>query len=133
MRMKHKNSLSLVEVLVVTAVVTLGLIGVSQGLLAAAGASRTAQDRLSIQLWMDSKYWEMYDQLMHYRTLLTDETEGTFMMNNKTFTWKLAYNLIQGSEEASLYELTLYVSWKEGFREAGAVRSTYALYVNESD
>ena len=127
---RKRKTFSLVEVLVAVAVLSFGIVIVCQGFLTALGGYNYALDHLNVLLWMDSKIWEAKDKLTHYRTLLTDDTSGSFMVNNRKFDWNIDYHLIEGSEEMSLYELNLRVIWKEGIRQVSAVKGAYALYVN---
>ena len=123
------KSLSLIEIIVATAVLSIGLIAVSQGLLMNLEGSNYAIDYLNVLSWMDWKFWEAQDKLTHYRTLLTDDMSGMFILGKRQFKWDLSYNLIEGTERSSLYELILRVFWKEGIKEARTIRSGYVLHV----
>ncbi|MBN3039798.1 MAG: prepilin-type N-terminal cleavage/methylation domain-containing protein [Candidatus Omnitrophica bacterium] len=129
----HQKALSLVEVLVAAAVLSLGVILVSQGMLVALEGFNYAVDYLNVLLWMDWKFWDLHDKLMNYRTLGVEDNQGAFSLNNRNFNWDLNFNLIEGTKEASLYEMTLNVYWKEGMRPAKATRTADVLYVMITD
>ena len=129
---KKSKSLSFVEVMVTAAVLSLGLILVVQGLLVTLGGLHYAVDYINVLLWMDWKFWDIHEQLMNYKTLSENNSQGTFLVNNKRFKWSLAFNLVEGTEDVSLYEFTLRVFWKEGLRQAQVLRTAYALYVHQT-
>ena len=128
--LRTRKSLTLIEAVVAAAVLAFGIIMVSQGLLITLEGFNYVVDYLNVLLWMDNKFWEAHDKLVNYNTLMTEDEKGSFMVNNKQFNWELCYNLIEGTETASLYALTLRVSWKEGMRIAKTLRSGYALYIS---
>ncbi len=106
---------------------------VSQGFLMNLEGFNYAVNHLNVISWMDWKFWEAHDKLTHYRTLLTDDSSGTFIMGSRKFSWDLSYNLIEGTEYSSLYELILRVFWKEGIKEASTIRSGYVLHILPRD
>ena len=119
----------MIEVVVATAVLSLGLIIVSQGLLMNLQGFNYSIDYLNVLLWMDWKFWQAHDNLTHYKTLLTDEVNGSFRLRNRDFRWDLSYHLVEGTDYSSLYELVLRVFWKEGVKDASALRSGYVLHI----
>ena len=126
-----RSTFTLVETLVAVAVLSFGLILVCQGFLVVLGGFSYATDYLNILLWMDTKLWNAHDKLVHYRTLVADDNAGTVIIDGRQFNWALSYNLIEGTDEMSLYELSLRVFWREGVRKANLLRTQYALYVHE--
>lgn len=128
---KKKIGFSLIELIVATVILSVGIVIVYQGFLISLEGFNYCIDYLNTQQWMDEKMWEVKDQLIHYRTLLTEDNTGTFMRDNKKFKWDLSYHLIEGIEEKGLYEINLNVFWNEGERGVSATRSTYVLFVSE--
>ena len=126
-----KKSLSLVETMGAVAVLSFGIVLVSQGFLIALGGFSYAVDYLNILLWMDAKLWDLQDKLMHYNTIASEDTAGTVIIDSRKYNWRLSYNLIEGTEKASLYELSLQVAWQEGMRKIKTLRTLYALSVYE--
>ena len=122
---------SLVELMVTTLVLSLGILMVYQGFFTSLGGLNYCVDYLNAQLWMDEKIWDVQDKLAHYKTLLTEDTSGTFIMRNRQFHWELDYNLIQGSKAASLYEVNLGVAWKEGIKQVATQRTANVLYIEK--
>jgi hypothetical protein len=102
-----------------------------EGFLTTLGGLNYCVDYLNAQVWMDEKIWDIQDKLSHYKTLLTEDKQGNFLIGNKQFDWRLLYSLIEGSSEASLYEISLDVSWKEGFHRIKSTRGAYILYLEE--
>lgn len=126
-----KRSLSLVETMVAVTVLSFGVILVCQGFIMALGGFSYAVDYLNILLWMDTKLWGIHDQLMHYNTIASEDTAGTVIIGNRNYQWNLSYNLVEGTEKASLYELSLQVGWQEGMRSIKTLRTLYALFIYE--
>jgi len=129
MRIKRR-SLSLVETMVAVAVLSFGIILVSQGFLTALGGVSYAVDYLDVLLWMDGKLWDLQDKLTHYNTIASEDTQGTVIIGSRRYQWNLSYNLIEGTEKASLYELGLQVGWQEGMRKIKTWRTLYVLLVH---
>jgi len=127
----NKQSLSLVETMVAVAVLSFGVILVSQGLLMAMGSFSYAVDYMNVLLWMDAKLWDLHDKLMHYNTIASEDTAGTVIIDSRKYQWNLTYNLIEGTKKASLYELSLQVGWQEGMRNVKTLRTLYALFIYE--
>ncbi|UCC94429.1 MAG: prepilin-type N-terminal cleavage/methylation domain-containing protein [Candidatus Omnitrophota bacterium] len=124
-----QRGFSLVELIVSVAVLSLGIVIICQGLLVTLGGFNYCIDYLNVLLWIDEKVWDIQDKLIHYRTLLTYEDSGTFILRNKHFDWNLSYDLTEGAEKASLYEITLTVSWREGMKRMNISRSAYVLFL----
>lgn len=124
-----KRSLSLVETMVAVAVLSFGILLVSQGFLVALGGFGYAVDYLNVLLWMDAKLWDLQDKLMHYNTIASEDTAGTVIIDSQQYRWNLSYNLIEGTEKASLYELNLQVAWQQGLRKISVLRTLYALSI----
>ena len=128
---RKKRGFTFVEVIVATIVLALGIVVIYEGFLTTLGGFNYCLDYLDAQLWMDEKMWDVQDKLYHYKTLLTQDSEGTFIVDGKEFDWSLAYSLIQGSKEASLYEVTLDISWQEGLHRPKSTRGAYLLYLEK--
>ena len=128
---RDKKTFTLVEVIVASVVLALGIVVIYEGFLTTLGGLNYCIDYLNAQIWIDEKIWDIQDKLSHYKTLLTEDKQGTFLIGNKQFDWGLIYSLIEGSSEASLYEVTLDVSWQEGFHRINTRRGAYLLYLEE--
>jgi prepilin-type N-terminal cleavage/methylation domain-containing protein len=128
---KKKTGFSLIELIVATVILSVGIIVVYQGFLISLRGFNYCIDYLSTQQWMDEKIWEVKDQLIHYRTLLTEDDTGIFIRRNKNFRWDLSYHLIEGIEGKSLYEINLKVFWDEGAQKVSTQRSTYVFFISE--
>ncbi|MBN2119664.1 MAG: prepilin-type N-terminal cleavage/methylation domain-containing protein [Candidatus Omnitrophica bacterium] len=126
-----KRGLTLVELIVTVVVLSLGIVLIYEGFLTTLGGFNYCIDYLNAQIWLDEKIWDVQDKLSHYKTLLTEDTSGTFLTGNKEFNWYLSYDLIEGLKEAGLYAIDLKVSWREGFKEISTARSAYALYLEQ--
>ena len=66
----NKQSLSLVETMVAVAVLSFGVILVSQGLLMAMGSFSYAVDYMNVLLWMDAKLWDLHDKLIDRKSVV---------------------------------------------------------------
>jgi prepilin-type N-terminal cleavage/methylation domain-containing protein len=126
-----KKGFTLVEVVVASVVLALGIVVIYEGFLTTLGGLNYCIDYLNAQVWIDEKIWDIQDKLSHYKTLLTEDKQGTFLIGSQQFDWTLMYSLIEGSSEASLYEINLGVSWQEGFHRINTKRGAYLLYLEE--
>lgn len=122
-----KRGFSLIELMVATAILSLGIVVVFAGFLLSVRGFNYAIDYLSVQYWIDEKIWGMQDELLHRSIVSTEDTSGVFVIRNKQFSWNAAHHLIEGLDIASLYEIAVRVTWQEGKQQVSALRTTYVL------
>jgi prepilin-type N-terminal cleavage/methylation domain-containing protein len=122
---------TLLELIVTVAILSLGIVFIYEGFFVSLGVSSYTKNYLDVQLWIEQKLWDIQDKLLRYKTLLTQQSSGSFILRNKNFLWELSYALIEGTEKINLYEIDLRVRWKEGLRNVEIVRATYAKYVKD--
>ena len=128
MKLRKIKSLSFVELMLSVAVLSLGITLVYQGFLTSLGGYNYCIDYLIVQNWLDEKLWEIQDKLSHYKILLTEDKEGSFVIGNKRFFWNLSYELIEGIKDMSLYQVVLNISWRQGFKKVKTQRTSYIIY-----
>ena len=126
-----KKGFSFVELMAVVVVLSLGILVVYEGYLVSLRGFDYCRNYLTVQPWIDQKMWDICDKLSRYNTLLTENTAGAFIIQNKRFNWSLNYSLLEQIKSKSLYRLELNVFWHEGVNRINVRRGTYALYMEE--
>jgi len=124
-------SFTLVEIIVTVTILSLGIVFVYQGFLTSLGANGYCKNYLVAQNWIDQKFWNTQKSLLEYHSLFTQKREGNIKINGKEFSWQFDYSLIAGSEAMDLYDIQLWLYWKEGKRSIKLVRATYFRNIKE--
>ncbi|MFH1578367.1 MAG: prepilin-type N-terminal cleavage/methylation domain-containing protein [Candidatus Omnitrophota bacterium] len=121
---------TLVEVMVATAVLALGLVMIYQAFFISLDTLDYHLNHLKVQLWMDEKIWQLQDSLRQYEFLNPTQTSGTFVIKGKKISWDMSYAVIEADE---LYRVTLNTSWKQGARKVKLLRTAYLSNYAEDD
>lgn len=120
---------TLVEVMVATSVLALGVALIYQGFFISLGSLGYCQDYLRIAPLADEKIWQAQDALRCLGPNAELETSGSFAQGRRNFGWSLFYNSLDSP--SGLYEISLSVLWQNGQRKSRLVRGAYALYAQE--
>ena len=126
---KPNKSFTLLEVMVTTAVLSLGAALIYEAFFITLDTFDYCFNYLNVASWMDEKIWQAQDNLSLSGSLQQLEARGELKNRSKNFTWDLSYGLIGGTE--GLYKIDLTVFWQEGQRRVRLLRSAYALYEKE--
>ena len=124
-----KKGFTLIEVMVATAVLSLGALMIYEAFLISLDAYNYCSNYLRVASWMDERLWQAQNELGHFGPAAQIERSGEFVNRNKNFSWSLTYALIGGLP--GLHKIDLGLSWKEGRRDARLLRSTYATYAEK--
>jgi prepilin-type N-terminal cleavage/methylation domain-containing protein len=123
---------TLLEVMVATAVLSLGVVLIYETFFSSLSAFNYYYNYLNIAPYMAEEMWQAQDKLTHFGETANVNTEGEFKIVNKDCKWGLVYNLIdEGRDLYKLYKIDMSVSWQEHKKEVTLSRSTYALYQKE--
>lgn len=126
MRLVTRKGFTLIEVMVATAVLSLGILSMYGGLFVLMDAFDYYMNYLSVHNWANEKAWQAQDELMRWGPQAQVETQGEFFKGAKNIIWNLSYNLVD--EEARLYKIDLALNWKQGARMIRLTRSAYACF-----
>lgn len=126
-----KRGFTLVEILVATAVLSLGIAFIYEAFFISLAAFDYCYNYLNIASWADEKIWQAQNSLTRFADLEQAGKEGEFLAGNKKFTYALSGNLIDN--ESNLYKIDLILSWREGRKERRLLKSAYAVYEEPKD
>ena len=118
----------MIEAMVATAVLSLGIVLIYQALFISLDSYRYYADYLSVSPWVNEKIWAAQDALTHLGGAARIAGNGEFISRNKNFQWNLSYN---PAGEKDLYKIDLILNWQQGQRRARLLRSGYAIYVEK--
>ncbi len=113
---------TLLEVLVATAILSFGLTLIYQSFFISLDSSDYYLNHLRVQLYLTEKIWQLEDKFRRDDIFNPTETEGTFMVGDRDFSWNMDYNQIETEE---LYKVNLNISWQQGSRRIHMSRVFY--------
>jgi len=126
---RTKKAFTLVEVMVSTAVLALGIVLVYQALFVCLDAFSYYSNYVDVSVWMDEKLWEAQDALNRTGTLGLMDTSGEQTVQNRQYVWDI---VSQGKDPAvGLYQAVLTVSWRSGKKQRQLTRTAFAIYEKE--
>lgn len=129
LRIGNRNGFTLVEVMVATAILALGVVMIYQGFFISLDSLGYCLDYLRLSPLAEEKIWQAQDALSRLGPNSGLETSGSFIEGRRNFRWNLSYNSLD--EPSGLYEINLSVIWQNGQRAARLSRGAYALYKYE--
>lgn len=124
---KLSPAFTLVEVMVATAILSLGIVLIYQAFFISIDSFNYCFNYLNVASWADEKIWQVQNNLSHSKVEDIIETGGRFRKRNKDFNWDLSYYLI----DVDLYRIDLDIFWQQGRRKAMLYRNAYAVYDGE--
>ena len=128
MMKKRAKGFTLMEVMVATAVLSLGSLFIYQSFFSVLRAFDYCSGYIAGANFLQEKLWEGTESIRHGGALGA-ETEGEFTVGARNFTWST--DLAKVNDR--LYEVDVAVRWRSGKQQNEVSRSTYALYENSSD
>lgn len=117
---------TLVEIMVTTAVLSLGIVFLYQAFFISLDAFDYYDNYIHTAHWMDEQIWQAQNQLSCFGPEAKIASGGDLERSGRVFNWNLYYNLEDAS--GSLYWIRLDLSWKRGKRQLELSREAYALY-----
>lgn len=121
-----KKSFTLIEVMVATAVLSLGIVLIYEIFFKSLDISNYCSNYLNVVSRADERMWQAQDDLSRFGAIITASLKDEFTDNNEEFFWNLSYQLLDA--EAGLYRIEGTLSWEEGLRKKKISRVAYALY-----
>lgn len=123
---------TLIEVMVATAVLSLGAVLISESFFISLDSFDYYANYLTLASWADEKLWGAQDQLSRFGNAAQIQPGGRIVNRNKDIGWSLSSSVVDEAKGLpsglSLYRINLDLSWQEGHRKARLSRSAYALY-----
>jgi len=117
-----KTGFTLLEVLVATAILSLGLVIIYQTFFISLNTFDYYLNHLNAQVWLDEKIWQVQDDFRRYEDFSPMQTSGEFLIGNQDFDWNMDYGSILSDK---LYKVSLNVSWQQGPRTINLLRVAY--------
>ena len=118
----------MVEVLVTTAVLSLGIVFIYRGFFTLLDSFGYYRNYLRVAAFADEKLWQSQDALSCFGPGAGAGSSGRLNIQSKDFNWRLSVSPV---EAESLYRIDLAVNWQEGPRTKELTRNGYALYVKK--
>lgn len=119
---------TLIEVLVTTAVLSLGIVLIYRGFFTLLDSFGYYSNYLRVAAFADEKLWQAQDALSCFGPGTGIGSAGRLNIQNKDFNWSLSVNPV---EAESLYRIDLAVHWQEGPRTKELTRNGYVLYIKK--
>jgi len=120
------NGFTLVEVMVATSVLVMGVVMVYEIFFKSLDYYGFYADYLNLSGWMSEKIWEAEDCIAKTGALSSVDNRPEFKSASKNFEWDLSYWAI--NEEQGLYVVNLKVLAKQGVRKSRFFKSAYVVY-----
>ncbi|MEK6564703.1 MAG: prepilin-type N-terminal cleavage/methylation domain-containing protein [Candidatus Omnitrophota bacterium] len=125
---KEARGFTLIEVLVTTAVLSLGIVLIYRAFFTLLDSFGYYSNYLRVAAFADEKLWQAQDALSCFGPDAGAGSSGRLNIQNKDFNWRLSVSPI---EAESLYRIDLAVSWRQGPRTRELSRNGYALYIKK--
>ena len=124
MKSKTKRNFTLVEVMISTVVLSLGLVVIYESFLFG-----YYNNYLNVASSAEEIMWNAQNELSLFGPTAVFVNKGRITQNNKDFNWNLFYASI--NPENNLYKIDLFFTWKEGFKDVKLLRTEYAVYTEK--
>ncbi len=120
-RTGNKDAFSLLEVLVATVILSVGVVFLFPSFFLATDALGITNDQLVALPWAENKLWEDARALERVGPAVAGFDAGQVSLGKKTYIWERSSEEV----EPGLFVLTLTVRWVAGGREHEMVYATY--------
>jgi len=124
-RIHSRGAFTLIEVMVTTAVLSLGIVLIYQSYFTVLRASDYCSTYFSSVGFVDEKLWAACDSVRRQGTISDTELSGELQSGGKKFTWAM---WMESGQAPDLYAINVQLSWKDGARNQEIRRTAYALY-----
>ena len=113
---------TLLEVLIATAILSLGLVMIYQAFFICLDTFDYCLNHLKAQLWLDEKVRLVQDNFRREDIFSPLNTSGQFIIGSRNFNWHMDYSPIELEE---LYKINLEITWQQGSRMINMSRVAY--------
>lgn len=126
---KTKRSFTLIEVMLSTVVLALGIVVIYESFFRSLDLFGYYNNYLNVASSADEIIWNAQNELNLFGPTAVFANKGVISQNNKDFNWNLFYESI--NPENNLYKIDLFFSWKEGPKDVKLLRTEYAVYTKK--
>jgi len=126
-----KNAFTLVEVMVATAILSLGAVLIYETLLVSVGAFDYYSDYLYLAPKMEEEIWQAQNNISRFGYAARIQPEGVFTKGNKIFSWNMSYELSDEAGDFELYKISFLLHREGGEKRVEFTRNAYAMYKKE--
>lgn len=130
---KRKNrAFTLVEVMVATVVLVVGVVVIFEAFLVSLDALAVFNNRLNAQWFFDAKTWQIQNQLdSSSDSFMPLQADGVLKLGTEDYTWVSTMQLVDPLQE--LYRVNLVLQWNQGNKNIKLKTQTMAKrYFNNS-
>ncbi len=123
---KRKNKgFTLVEVMVATVVLVVGVVGIFEAFLLSLDALAVFNNRLNAQWFFDEKIWQAQNRLDEPAGLFMPmQDNGVMRIGTEEYTWASTMQIIDTRQE--LYRINLNLNWQQGNKKMEVKAQTMA-------
>ncbi len=134
---KSQKAMSLIELMVTVAILSIGIIGVARSFLVVTNALSYTQNKILALEFLDSKIGQVRQEVLNQSSYEDIDTSGEVRLNNKDFSWKISISSLgigEAAEEAqNIKELSARAVWKESNRKRDQIIKTYLKIKDETE
>lgn len=117
---------TLAEVMVSTAVLSLGTVLIFESLFMSSRSFNYYSDYLNVLPVIDEKLWVAQNNLRCFGQSVQMDTQDVFKDKDEDFNWHLSYSPID--EAWGLYKIDSILIWQDGPRKIRLTRTAYATH-----
>jgi prepilin-type N-terminal cleavage/methylation domain-containing protein len=130
-RTGNRSGFTLIEVMIATAVLTLGIVFIYQAFFVSLESFGYSLDYLHAAPWIEEKIWQVSNDIERFGFLARIDKAGNFRKKNRSFYWDLACDMVAEAPDTDLYKIELKLTWRAGAKTKSISRSAYATYKYE--
>src|SRR3989338_6269800 len=116
------SGFTLVEVMVATAVLSLGIVLLYEAFFKITDAFGYYNHYISVSPFAREKIWAAQDAFSKSGDQASVEASGKLAQRGQDFTWNVSYSLLDEAPNSLLYKIDLVIVWKEGLRNGKLLR-----------
>jgi len=121
----EKRGFTLVEILVTTTILSLGIVFIYEAFFVSLRAYNYYENYVNVAPWMDEKLWEVQDAFTRTGAYEATAPEGELVAEGRTYAWQLSSELVDSG--SNLYSIGLSLTRHESKNDFQVKRAVYAL------